>query len=174
MAEAPAARPGALGAITRKAGPLPVWAWAAVVLVGYLAYKHLKGSSATSAQAPDTTQTDQNTYVPGFDAAGAGGGGGIGDTTLPQTIYNYYYPPGSSPPPPDPNGGGSTGGNSGGGNSGGGVVSGVPISHYAEVGRAGLPAPGVAGGSPPSQFQVPVRTQIGAGGSRASHVAGLV
>jgi LysM repeat protein len=37
-----------------KIGPLPAWAWGAVVVVGYLAYKHFSGGSATAVQVTDS------------------------------------------------------------------------------------------------------------------------
>lgn len=85
---------GAVGAITRKVGPLPLWAWAALFLVGFILYRRMRGSgsgSGTSGPAADTSQTTDNTYVPGFDAAGAGGGGGIGTPGTVSTVNNYYY-----------------------------------------------------------------------------------
>lgn len=38
--------------MTRKVGPLPVWAWAAVILGAYLLYSHFHPSSATAASTP--------------------------------------------------------------------------------------------------------------------------
>lgn len=55
-----AAKPGASPSkrslearLTRKLGPLPIWAWAAVILVAYLLYSRIAGARATPT--PDTT-----------------------------------------------------------------------------------------------------------------------
>jgi hypothetical protein len=72
---------GGLSAVTRKLGPLPVWAWVGVVVAGYLLYRHFAGGG-TASTAASTDATDQ-TYVPPFDAATSAGSGGIGSTTLP-------------------------------------------------------------------------------------------
>lgn len=40
---------------TRKVGPLPVWAWAAVILGLFLLYSHFHASTGTAAAQPDTT-----------------------------------------------------------------------------------------------------------------------
>ena len=63
---------------TEKVGPLPVWAWALLILiVGYLIYRHSKGSSSssdTSSTSPDTsTSTEPDTSgTPGPDRTGGG------------------------------------------------------------------------------------------------------
>lgn len=194
MAEAPAREGGSpLAMITRKVGPLPVWAYAALLLLAYVLYRHYKGGTTSSAPT-DTTQTAANTYVPGFDAAGAGGGGGIGDTSLPNTVNNYYYgtqgstqadgggtssgttSTGSGTGGPQRGGGPSGEGPPGGGTTvtgapipgtgyGHGVDSGVPISHYSYTPAV---SPIVTLQSvPTSAYTVPVKTQVGAGGSRA-------
>jgi hypothetical protein len=94
---APAAHGGPLGVITRKVGPLPVWAYAGLLVLGYLAYRHFHPSSSSStASTTDTgdTSTSDQSYVPPFDAADVSGG--IGSTGLPSTVNNYYY--GTEPP----------------------------------------------------------------------------
>lgn len=98
MAEAPphpARSGGPLGVITSKAGPLPVWAWAALVVVAYFLYRRLHGgSSSTGSSSTGSTgaaPTDQTTYVPPFDAANSFGSGGIGASGVPSTVNNYYY-----------------------------------------------------------------------------------
>jgi hypothetical protein len=138
VAEAPPAAEGGspLKAITRKVGPLPVWAYAAILVIGYVLYKRMKGgSSSTTAAAPATgaSPTDQTTYVPGFDAAGAGGGGGIGATGVPSTVNNYYYGDQGSG---QASGGGTSSGtpvtnpiSTPGGGGSGGPISTVPISY---------------------------------------------
>lgn len=76
-----------LGAVTRKLGPLPVWAWAGVIVIGFLLYRHFRGGGSSAAAPTATGATTDQTYVPPFDAAGASGGGGIGTTgTSPAGI----------------------------------------------------------------------------------------
>lgn len=81
----PAAKGGPVGGLTRKLGPLPVWAWAIIGLaVGYYVYEHyLKGATTPAATTPATTANP----VPGSDQStgGASTSGGIGstDTTTP-------------------------------------------------------------------------------------------
>ena len=84
---------GGLAMITRKVGPLPLWAYAALLVVAYVAYKHFKGggSSGTTSTTPPQQGDVVANPVPGFDAAGASGGGGIGATSTPSTVNNYYY-----------------------------------------------------------------------------------
>lgn len=65
--------------LTKKVGPLPVWAWAAIALIGgYLLYEHYKGtsSSATSTTTPASTAADPNTDTTG---SGSGTSGTIPD-----------------------------------------------------------------------------------------------
>jgi hypothetical protein len=163
VAEAPPAAEGGspLKAITRKVGPLPLWAYAAILVVGYFLYKRTKGgstSSGTSGPAADTTQTAANTYVPGFDAAGAGGGGGIGSTATPGVVNNYYY--GDQGSVQATGGGTSSGGDPsgvmtpGGGSTGGPIRAPGPISGPPTRPVDG--APGSPGGPP---LGSPVHTQ---------------
>lgn len=72
---------------TRKLGPLPVWAWAVVLLVGYYAYNHFKNSKS-AAPAGDTTAN--GSYVPGFDSS-TGATGSAYNTPNGSTITNNYY-----------------------------------------------------------------------------------
>lgn len=95
MAEAAAPPSGGkspLKMITQKVGPLPVWAYAAVLVLAYFLYRrsHPSGSSTGGTPSGGPATTDQ-AYVPGFDAAGAGGGGGIGSVGTPGVVNNYYY-----------------------------------------------------------------------------------
>lgn len=114
-------------ALAKKVGPLPVWGWAALILVGYFLYNKLHSSpSTTGANANGTAQTDNgsSTYVPGFDAASGSRYG----TPSSGTINNYYYGDSNAN---NANGGGTSNGggnnNQGGGgnnNQGGGTSSG--------------------------------------------------
>lgn len=75
--------------LKRKVGPLPVWAWALIIVgVGYVAYRTLRGNAApvdTSTIDPyslDNTNVGTNP----LDTGGSFGGGGGGSTfpTLPD------------------------------------------------------------------------------------------
>lgn len=98
MADSPAAehapaKGGAMGILTRKVGPLPLFVWViAVAGIGYYLYRrsHPASSTNSSTDSTGTAPTDQSTYVPGFDAASQGGGG-IGSTSTPGVVNNYYY-----------------------------------------------------------------------------------
>lgn len=70
---------GGLGFLTRKAGPLPVIAWAGIALVAFLLYRHYTAGSTTSAsggQSATPAATDQS-----GTGNGTGGGGGPADTS---------------------------------------------------------------------------------------------
>jgi hypothetical protein len=85
MAEAPpqpARRGGPLGVLTQKAGPLPVWAWAALALVAFVLYRRMHKSSASTQTPGAAAPTDQTTYVPASTSTATPPGGGIGQTGL--------------------------------------------------------------------------------------------
>lgn len=139
-------------ALTRKAGPLPVWAWAAVALVAFLAFRHLHPSGAAAATSTtgagtpsDNAATDQP-YMPGFDASTGGNavGGGIGAAGVPTVINNYYY------------GDQATQQALGGGTASGAPASGAP-QRRVDPGVGGLPKP-----PPLSSSTLPTRTPSGA------------
>lgn len=80
------------GFLTRKVGPLPVWAWAAIGVAGLLAGRWLRnrmtaGQSAASAgasmPATDTSTTPTGTTYPDMGGALSGGGGSVGGGTAP-------------------------------------------------------------------------------------------
>lgn len=74
--------------LTKKVGPLPVWAWAAIALIGgYLLYEHYK-SSASSTPATSATAPAADTSGSTGDGSGSGSGGSpdTGPTT-PTTPY---------------------------------------------------------------------------------------
>lgn len=85
----PVATKGKGSGLTRKVGPLPLWAWAAVaVVVGYVVYKHFQGASASSAQtAADTSAPQDSTSSPTSPAdSGSGSGGGSGDSGVDDQL----------------------------------------------------------------------------------------
>ena len=85
--ESPPAAPPARGGgnvLTRKIGPLPTWAWVAIVsviLIGYAYWRNKQSSSATADTSADGTDASQ---VPQF---------------VNQT-YTSVTPPAAGPPPP--------------------------------------------------------------------------
>lgn len=74
-----------LGArLTGKVGPLPVWAWAALILGAYLLYSHFHQTAAAPAATDttsDTSMTDPNATPVGSDTGNppASGQGGVAD-----------------------------------------------------------------------------------------------
>jgi hypothetical protein len=78
MAAPAPARPNGIGArLTAKVGPLPVWAWALVLLVGgYLAYRLVAGSSSNSpAAAPSGASSDTGSSADAADMSAGGSDG---------------------------------------------------------------------------------------------------
>jgi hypothetical protein len=84
--ETPSAPPSQAGKgigskLSKKLGPLPVWGWGLVGLVGaYFVYKYISGKSAASAAATTaaTAPTTGTTGVGSADTTGASGGGSSG------------------------------------------------------------------------------------------------
>lgn len=145
-AEAPPSG-GVKGSLTRKVGPLPAWAWAAVLLVGYFLYTRMKGSGNTPAAAQSgTAQTgaDMNPVPVGTDQTDSGlGAGSFGQG--PTNIYNYY---GVNPNAPGviPSGVNITGTQPGGGQP--------------TTGGTGTSSPGGQAGSDPGPISAPGPIQI--------------
>ncbi len=88
MAATPPAKPsasrrGVVQRFTGKVGPLPVWAWAALILVvGYLVYRVSgagKGSSADTSATTDSATADTPTTSGDSGNPPAGGGGNAAD-----------------------------------------------------------------------------------------------
>ena len=129
MATTPAKGGGNI--LTRKFGPLPGWAWAAVGVAGYMVYKQRKAASAAAASAPPATTStaavSPGAQAPsgyGYQGPGAGGGAGGGPG------WNVGQPTGA------------TGGTAGGGvtgSSGGNPGTFYPTAlSYAQVNASGL------------------------------------
>lgn len=75
--------------LTRKVGPLPVWAWAAVILtVGYLIYRRSGGGAAAQ-----TTTAPLSTSTSGTDTGAVSGGGGSGtpSSNLTPDLFGHIY-----------------------------------------------------------------------------------
>lgn len=86
---------GIMGALTRKIGPLPAWAWAILAGIGVWYYRNkLSAASSTStstttptdtsaSQSPVVLQPGESVYDPNTGAldTASGGGGSSGDTT---------------------------------------------------------------------------------------------
>jgi hypothetical protein len=86
--------------LTKKFGPLPMWAWAGLAVGGYLIYRMRKASEAASTAASSTTASGTSTPTEltpvqsagtGYTSGGSGytGGGGSGNT---PAGYQYQGP----------------------------------------------------------------------------------
>jgi hypothetical protein len=112
----PSRRPGGgdLGAkLSRKLGPLPLYAWIVVVVAAYFLWRHFHhpSSGALGDTAANTAGLGASTYVPTGDQSG----GGTGEAGTPGTGTQDLVP--GEPPAPGGGGGGTTttGGTGGGG-----------------------------------------------------------
>ena len=76
--------------LTRKVGPLPVYAWALLAVAGYLAWRHFSGSSSSASSNPSTAAMDGSNPLTAGTTNGTlpGSAGGSGSTT--ENVYNYY------------------------------------------------------------------------------------
>jgi hypothetical protein len=70
--------------LTKKVGPLPVWAWALVVIGGVLAAKYLRGQKSAAGASSDVS-AGADTYS-GSGEFGSGGGGGGGGYMVTQPL----------------------------------------------------------------------------------------
>jgi len=76
--------------LTRKIGPLPGWAWAAVVVGGFLIYRQRKAAAAAAAGTATTSSVTPTPVpaspasTPGYGYQGPGSGGGWGVGPIPQ------------------------------------------------------------------------------------------
>lgn len=92
------------GALTRKFGPLPAWAY--LLIVGGAVYWWRHRSSSTGAASTTTTADDGGGFGGSFTPTdGGGGGGGSSDAGTPDTPVT----PGSSTVPDSTNDGAGTG-----------------------------------------------------------------
>lgn len=94
--EAPPAAParGGGNVLTRKIGPLPTWAWVAIVsaiLIGWAYFRSKQAGSSTTAADTTATGTDAS-QVPQF---------------VNQTYTSVTPPAAGAPPPPAPTPGGT-------------------------------------------------------------------
>ena len=69
----------------QKFGPLPVWAWAGIILALVLGYMYWKkiGIFAASTAAPSSSTTGSGGAPSSLDSTGGGGSAGGGDTAPP-------------------------------------------------------------------------------------------
>lgn len=133
---------GAENPLTHKVGPLPVWAWGALIVGGYLLYSWYKNRSSSSSSGTAAIATGlgaaggYGSYGGAFSAGGGGGGGG-----------------GSSSGGSSSGGSSSTGGTTGGDGStpGGGSGSPSPGSGGNALTGTALPYP-----SAPPSFTAPI------------------
>lgn len=59
---------GAVAAISRKVGPLPLYAWVALAVAGYLVYRHFHGGSSSAlGDTAANVDTGSGTFVPASD-----------------------------------------------------------------------------------------------------------
>jgi hypothetical protein len=72
---------GIKAALTRKVGPLPVWAWAGIGGVALYLYRRRAGAGASASTTPDTSALSAPASGGGGDSGvGGGTGGGSGDS----------------------------------------------------------------------------------------------
>lgn len=70
--------------LSRKLGPLPVYAWALIAVGAFLLYRRYKGNAATGSAGSSPTGTNP---VPFGDQASFGSGG-IGNAQVPNAIQD--------------------------------------------------------------------------------------
>lgn len=136
MATPPPSSGGKLS-LTKKIGPLPMWGWIAVAVVGVILYRKLSGSSSSTAAQTGATST--NATVP---------------TETVTTAAGTY----SGPVGYDPLGGSGSSGDSGSGSSGGSGSTGTTTpTDTTTPGTTTTATPG-SGGS--SLYQLPGTTTL--------------
>lgn len=86
----------------RKLGPLPIWAWAAVAVGGFLVYRYVQNRQAAANQMPTTS------VGPDYGPAGWPGQGAISPTTIPMSAISQVAGGFNSATPTSSSGSGST------------------------------------------------------------------
>lgn len=79
--------------LTRKLGPLPVWAWAAIVVGAAIAYSHFHAKTAAASTGPADTGQGAMAANPIDTGAGVGGSAGAGgpmDNLSPDALAALY------------------------------------------------------------------------------------
>lgn len=66
----------------RKLGPLPIWAWAALGVGGFLVYRFVQNRQAAANQMPTTS------VGPDYGPAGWPGQGAISPSTIPMSAIS--------------------------------------------------------------------------------------
>lgn len=80
------------GRLTRKVGPLPVWAWAAVILGAYLIYSRLQGAKAAVATGSTAVPvTDSTAGTVGSAAQAPASGAGTAADNLSGDLLAQLY-----------------------------------------------------------------------------------
>lgn len=94
----PAPKPKSAGGIggrlTRKVGPLPVWAWAAAILAAYLLYSRLSSGgppAASEPPAPAPSDGTGNDAGPGILPSVGGSSGSFGDPGQSNDLLAQLY-----------------------------------------------------------------------------------
>jgi hypothetical protein len=83
--------------LTRKAGPLPVWAWALLLIAAYFLYTRLRGNTAAAAPAANPVPLAPSTGATGDQS---GGGSGIPQLPIPTSTTQLDPSGGSVPTTP--------------------------------------------------------------------------
>lgn len=73
--------------LSRKLGPLPVYAWAIIAVGAFLLWRRYKGNAATGSAGSSPTGTNP---VPFGDASSIGGG--IGNAQVPDVVQTITQP----------------------------------------------------------------------------------
>lgn len=150
---------GGASFLTQKVGPLPVWGYLVALVAGYLIYKHLTGStSSTASTTGATTGSTTATGEPSETVTLPGGYSYTGPATgaLPGVGGTPGSTPGTTGTSTTPGSGGNAGGTPYPGYSlvtenvantvAADLVAGSPVYYSAAAGQALLPVTKGAGG----------------------------
>lgn len=134
----PAHHSGITEYVTRRVGPLPVWAWVVLAIAAYLAWQHYQSSkTAASSSATDTASTPA-------------------DNTPPEIFQDYVTVTGT--PPAVPPSGGRTNPPAGGTSSP--PAGGASGSATSTPPKIGTPVPPITGGVGPTPTPHPAGTTV--------------